>query len=242
MKQLKGEIVQVLPDVLTPGAMYFVPTDNGRFTINISDDNGDVRPLSELNIQDATGDLSFTKQVVAKADGTLGLVDKVSSDGSSGVTKLKDDSAYELTNTTSKTIRHVVGPDINIKGGRWVDVKMTFKVLSEVANRRLRFLLIPKTKPYDINKSSMFRVGSDVMNGFVNTNLKQVTVSQQEMTDNTASSASSGIPISNINHNVITIFGSVYLNDDNVVNLVLFQEQNATPYKMFVENIKIEIE
>lgn len=76
MKQLKGEIVQVLPDVLTPGAMYFVPTDNGRFTINISDDNGDVRPLSELNLQDATGDLSFTKQVVAKEDGTLGVVDK----------------------------------------------------------------------------------------------------------------------------------------------------------------------
>lgn len=76
MKQLKGEIVQVLPDVLTPGAMYFIPTDNGRFTINISDDNGDVRPLSELNLQDATGDLSFTKQVVAKEDGTLGVVDK----------------------------------------------------------------------------------------------------------------------------------------------------------------------
>jgi len=76
MKQLKGEIVQVLPDVLTPGAMYFIPTDNGRFTINISDDNGDVRPLSELNLQDATGDLSFTKQVVAKEDGSLGVVDK----------------------------------------------------------------------------------------------------------------------------------------------------------------------
>ena len=134
------------------------------------------------------------------------------------------------------------GPDINIKGGRWVDVKMTFNVLSEVANRRLRFLLIPKTKPYNINKSSMFRVGTNVMNGFLNMNLKQVTVSQQELTDNTAASATSVIAISNIDHNVITIFGSVYLNEDNVVNLVLFQEQNTTPYKMFVENIKVEIE
>lgn len=215
---------------LLPADEFLIYGDFVQKTLRV---NGNLSLNPTLNI----GGDEFTKQVVAKADGTLGLVDNVGSNS-----KLKDDKVYELTNSTSETIRHVVGPDINIKGGRWVDIKMTLKVLSEVANRRLHFLLIPKTKPYDINKSSMFRVGSDVMNGFINMNLKQVTVSQQGLTDNTAASATSVIEISNINHNVITIFGSVYLNEDNVVNLVLFQEQNATPYKMFVENIKIEIE
>lgn len=134
MKQLKGEIVQVLPDVLTPGAMYFIPTDNGRFTINISDDNGDVRPLNELNLQDATGDLSFTKQVVAKEDGTLGVVDK--SVGSNPTVNYIEQ--VNLKSTSVSKVTNVSESEVPAKYRRWsasgykkhkLDLRLLYKVV-----------------------------------------------------------------------------------------------------------------
>lgn len=215
---------------LLPADKFLIYGDFVQKTLRV---NGNLSLNPTLNV----GGDEFTKQVVAKADGTLGLVDNVGSNS-----KLKDDSVYEITSGTTTPISHIVGPEVNIKGGRWVDVKITLNVRSELGNKKLAFLLIPKTTPYNINKTAMFKVTNSNNNAFNGINLRGITTTQQNINDPAVLAATQVMTVAGTDYNTFTIAGSVYLNDDNVVNLVLSQEQNATPYKMFVENIKIEIE
>lgn len=199
--------------------------------------NGNLSINPTLNV----GNDEFTKQVVAKPDGTLGLVDKGGSDGASDVIKTKDDTDYVIQGTTTP-VSHIVGPDINIKGGKWVNVKITLNVKSEINNKKLSFTIIPKNKPYNINKVSTFKVTNNTANAFNSINLRGVTNTQQDLNNTNLLAITQTFIVTGTDYTMFDIAGSVYLNEDNVVNLVLFLEQNTTNYKMFIENIKVELE
>lgn len=244
MINLKGQIVPGVPADSAKGVMYFVPTDDGKFNMYVADNEGIVRQHktggSDLLLVDATNDETFVKQVVAKEDGTLGLVDKDSGGEttSDDIIVLKDSTEYSTSNEAYK----IVGPDISVKGGRWVNVTITMNVKSTAVGKGMTIALIPKTTPYDVFKNSYFKTTGTgtAMNTFI---VGNITNTQNDLPNTGIVGNTSGFQITGSNiYNKVTIDGSFYLNADNTVNLVVKQHTLDPSYTFYIENINVKIE
>ena len=242
---LKGENNKLVighHDSYTTNTPHLVPAKDflmyGDFKEKYLNVNGKLS--IDPTLSDASGNAQFTKQVVAKEDGTLGLIDKISGGETTndGPIVLKDSTEYSTSNEAYK----IIGPDINIKGGRWVDVSITMSVKSTVANKNITIGLVPKTTPYNVVKDSYFKITGTAVS--VNSVIVgNITNTQSDLPNTGMVGQTGGLQVLGADvYNKITMDGMFYLNTDNTVNVVVKQHTLDPSYTFYIENINVKVE